>query len=94
MKFLAVLSLFAILLLMCTYGANVYNMVESGNDGDSYADISAFIYVIAGTFLVFVAYRTVRFNFRNPLAIIPYGIGLSCLTFGLFLLYIKGIVPQ
>ena len=92
MKFLALISLIAIVLLLFTKGANMYNMMESEDNGDSYADISVYIYIIAGLFLVFVAYRTVKFNFANTLAIIPYGIGLSCIGYGLFLLYIKGLI--
>jgi hypothetical protein len=90
---LATLSLIIILVLIFMRGVNIYHMVETNNTGDSFADIAAYVYVFAGAGLLFISWKTVGFKiFGNPLAIIPYGIGLSCLVFGLFLLYVKGFI--
>jgi len=89
---LAILSLSIILLLLFTRGINIHHMIESNNEGDSYADISAFIYVFAGLGLIFIAWKTVGLSLMNPLAIIPYGLGISGLIYGLFLLKLKGFI--
>lgn len=91
-KILTVLSLLVIIALVFSKGINMQNMIEEDNNGDSYADISAFIYVGAGLILTYIAYCSVGLNIKNPLAIIPYGIGISSLIYGLFLLSVKGII--
>lgn len=91
-KILTILSLLVIIALVFSKGVNMQNMMEENNNGDSYADISAYIYVFAGIALTYIAYCTVGLNIKNPLAIIPYGIGISSLIYGLFLLSVKGII--
>ncbi len=91
-KILVILSLIVVLALMFTKGVNMQNMIITGDDGSSYADISAVIYILAGISLIYIAWRTIGRNFLNPLGILPYGIGISSLIYGLFLCSVKGII--
>lgn len=89
-RYLPLLSLVIVLILCFTKYANIMEMEENGT-ADSFADISALLYVVAGALLVFIAYVTVGLKIGNPLAIIPYGIGISLFIYGLYICSLKGI---
>ena len=68
---------------------NIKNMEEEGRDASSYHDISAYVYVIVGILLSLVAFWTYKIHIVA--GIIPWGIGLSCLVYGLYILWAKGV---
>ena len=89
LKILGVLSIIAIIGLACTNVLNIQNMETSGRDAGSYHDISPYIYVFAGLVFVVTAWFTYHFHFLA--GIIPLGMGILSLVYGLYLLWVKGI---
>ena len=85
---ISMISIIVIITLACTKVLNITNMEEEGRDASSYHDVSAIIYVVSGLLLCIVAFWTYRIHIVA--GIIPWGLGLSCLGYGLYLCWAKG----
>ena len=88
---LAVLSVLIVIAFLYTKVLNVQNMIATGDNGSSYADISAIIYILGGIGLTYISWRTFKTRL-HPAAIVLYGSGISILLYGLFLCSVKGII--
>ena len=79
------LSIAVVLALMGTKVLNAPHVIET--DATSYSDASAIIYVLCGIALIFIAFWTYKFHFIA--GIIPFGIGFSCLFYGILVCFVK-----
>jgi hypothetical protein len=86
---LAAISLIIVLALFGTKVLNIQNMEENGRDASSYSDASAIIYILAGIGMIFVAWKT--YHFHLIVGIIPFGLGISLLFYGLYVCWAKGM---
>ena len=84
------LSIICILGLFGTKILNIQNMEAQGRDASSYHDISAYIYTVVGILLCIIAFWTYKIHIVA--GIIPWGIGLGSLAYGLYILYAKGAI--
>jgi len=88
-----VISMISILVVIALAGTkllNISNMEAEGRDASSYHDLSAVIYVVCGLLLCLIAFWTYKIHIVA--GIIPWGIGLGCLGYGLYICYAKGFI--
>ena len=83
---IAFLSILAMALLGATKVLNAPHILET--DGVSYSDISAYIYVFVGALLLFITFYTYKFHIVLG-GLIPFLLGVSVLSYGIFLCYVK-----
>jgi len=88
--FISIISLIAVMLLFGTKVINIEHMEATDDDASSYSDISAYIYVVAGVMICFVAFWTYKIHIVA--GIIPFGMGFGAVFYGLYILYAKGIL--
>ena len=93
-KKIAVISCISILVILLLFGTkilNIQNMEAQGRNADSYHDLSGYIYVFCGIMLCLIAFWAYRFHFALG-GILPWGIGISSLIYGLYILNAKGVI--
>ena len=88
--FISMISLIIVACLTATKVLNVMNIEESGRDASSYHDMSAIIYTVCGLLMCIVAFWTYRINIVA--GIIPWGLGITLLGYGLYLCWVKGFI--
>lgn len=88
--FISIISLIVIIALTSTKFLNIINIQEQGGDASSYHDISAILYVLSGFLLCIIAFWTHKINIVA--GIIPWGLGITLLGYGLYLCYVKGMM--
>ncbi len=88
MKILALLGTVAVVLLFITKLLNAPHILAT--NGASYDPISAVLYVVAGCILVFVAWKT--YHYHVVVGIVPFGLGVGALAYGILVLYAKGML--
>ena len=91
-KKIAIVSMISVLVVILLFGTkilNIQNMEAQGRDASSYHDVSAWIYTVCGILLCLVAFWTYKVHIVA--GIIPWGIGLGCLFYGLYILWAKGV---
>jgi len=86
----SVISIFVVMALFGTKVLNIQHMEENGRDASSYHDISAWIYLICGILLMAVAWWT--YHVHIVAGIVPFGIGLGGLVYGIYILWAKGVI--
>jgi len=84
------LSVLVVVLLMFTKVLNMYQILENDQDAGSYHELAAWTYVLCGVILVFVAFHT--YHWHILAGIIPFGLGMSTVVYGLFILWCKGVI--
>ena len=92
-KKVAVIGLITVLVILLLFGTkilNIQNMEQQGRDASSYHDISGYVYVLCGVLLCIVAFWTYHLHFTLG-GILPWGIGVSSLIYGLYILNAKGV---
>ena len=85
---ISMISIFVVIALFGTKILNIQNMEAEGRDASSYHDLSAIIYLVCGLLLCVVAFWTYKIHIVA--GIIPWGLGLGALIYGLYICYAKG----
>jgi len=87
---ISMISIIVVLALLGTKILNIQNMEQQGRDASSYSDISAYVYVISGILMCLVAFWTYKIHIVA--GILPWGLGISVLVYGLYILWAKGLI--
>lgn len=87
---ISIFSILVVILLFATKVINIQHMEATGNNADSYSDISAYIYVFCGIMLTITGIFTYRIH--KVAGILPIGLGISLLGYGIYILSAKGII--
>jgi len=89
---LSVISLICVVALTGTKFLNIGQMEISDDNASSYHDLSPVIYAMVGILMMFSGYLTWRVSSHISAFILPFGLGITCLGYGLYILYAKGVI--
>lgn len=91
-KKVILISMLSLLVVALSVGTKVINApTVAETDAASYNELVIVGYVVMGLAMIVVAFWTYRVHIVA--GIIPWGLGLSVLGYGLYLMYCKGMIP-
>jgi len=88
---ISVIGLGCVVGLTFTKYLNV-QQIENTGDADSYHDLSALIYVAIGILMVISGLLTYKLTHHIGAIIIPVGLGITLLMYGLYICSVKGMI--
>jgi hypothetical protein len=92
MKKVILISMLSILVVALSVGTKVINApTVAETDAASYNEMVIIGYIVMGAAMILVAFWTYRVHIVAGL--IPWGLGLSVLGYGLYLAMCKGMIP-
>lgn len=83
------LSILAVLLLVSGRFITVGHVEGNDRDVDSFSEISLWLALVAGFFMVVVAFWTFKTHF--VVGIIPFGVGITLIFYCAYLLWCKSL---
>jgi hypothetical protein len=91
-KKVILISMISLIIVALSVGTKVINApTVAETDAASYDEMVITGYIIMGVLMILVAFWTYRIHIVA--GIIPWGLGLSALGYGLYLAYCKGMMP-
>jgi hypothetical protein len=92
MKKIILISMLSILVVALSVGTKVINApTVAETNAASYNEMVIIGYIVMGAAMILVAFLTYRVHIVAGL--IPWGLGLSVLGYGLYLAVCKGMIP-